>query len=426
MRGLLATHLRVMQTGAQGAAPPPPVAPPRIASQRYMVPGDTTALSGFSVVEGRFTMRAPKGGLASPRIVLGHILVQNPSHPNGEIVPGNTLVWQAALEHAGVATRFLFAGQTSLTLAPNDNDRVSDALSLTVPAGQDYFVRFRVSMTAGTVFNRRQPVNGATGAQFVAHNSGATNQVLATGVLTVPSGGSGSATSGFGPLGIIGEGSHAGVAIIGDSIAEGTNFDTVESATGAIGFVAKGLSLVNGHRIPWLNLARGGERADTFVTNGARRLLLTRHGSDVICNHGTNDIDQGRSLAALQADYLTTIGAVKAQGGRFHAVLLFPRVASGGTYTTLAGQTPRPGFVAGGLRDQFNAWLASLANAGTIDSVIDCISPGALPGLADAGDPSRWAIDAGALTADGTHPNNAGASRAAARLRVWAENRGLA
>jgi lysophospholipase L1-like esterase len=391
-----------------------------------MVPGDTTALSGFSVAEGRFPMRAPKGGLTNPRLVLGHILVQNPSHPNGEIVPANTLVWQAAIEHGGVTTRILFAGQTSLTLAPNDNDRISDALSLSVPAGQDYFLRFRANMTIGTVFNRRQPVNGATGAQFVVHNSGSTNQILGAGALTVPSGGSGSATSGFGPVAIIGEGSHNGVAIIGDSIAEGTNFDTVESATGAIGFAAKGLTLVNGHRIPWMNLARGGERTDTFLANGARRLLLTRHGSDIICNHGTNDIDQGRGLSALQADYLTTIGTVKAQGGRFHAVLLFPRVASGGTYNTLTGQTPRTGFTSGGLRDQFNAWLAGLVSAGTIDSVIDCISPGTLPGLADAGDPSRWAIDGGALTADGTHPNNAGATRAAARLRAWAENRGLA
>jgi hypothetical protein len=141
-------------------------------------------LSGFSVAEGRFPMRAPKGGLTNPRLVLGHILVQNPSHPNGEIVPANTLVWQAAIEHGGVTTRFLFAGQTSLTLAPNDNDRVSDALSLSVPAGQDYFLRFRANMTIGTVFNRRQPVNGATGAQFVVHNSGSTNQILGAGALT--------------------------------------------------------------------------------------------------------------------------------------------------------------------------------------------------------------------------------------------------
>ena len=98
MRGLLATHLRAMQTGAPGGGPPPPPPSLRIASQRYMVPGDTTSLSGFSVAEGRFTMRAPKGGLTNPRLVLGHILVQNPSHPNGEILPGNTLVWQAAIE----------------------------------------------------------------------------------------------------------------------------------------------------------------------------------------------------------------------------------------------------------------------------------------------------------------------------------------
>ena len=406
-----------------------PVAPAdtvayRYASQRYIVPSDTTTLS-FPIAEGRYLMKSPKGGIINPKIVMAYFGVQNPSHPNGEIDPPSGIVVEAAIEYSGTTTRLTFGGLNSTTIAAGQTEVVSDAVTLSIPQNVDYYVRFRAAATAGTVLWRRGQANGSSSAQMVAHSDTGTNQVMGTGSLATPSGGSGSASTGLHFPGIISAGTHKAVAIYGDSIAEGTNNDNPpEANTGAIGFLTRGLTSVNGFRVPWVNLARGGERAQTLATDNGKRIPLCAYASHIIVQHGSNDIAASRTLAQLQADYETIIDALRAEnsGAEIWSVLLLPRVS--GTYLTLAGQTPVAGFEASGIRDQFNTWL--IAQTGSlIDGVIDVNSHGALPGLADPTDPNKWAVDV-QLTVDGTHPNTTAHIRAAAKVNAWAVARGLA
>lgn len=125
-------------------------------------------------------------------------------------------------------------------------------------------------------------------------------------------------TTTYSPMAITGipaDATKPSIAIIGDSISEGTGDPLI--GPGDPGFVIKAIN----DNYPYAWLAKGGELAADFLnTSGSlkqRRLvrgILASHCNVSINNYGTNDVGAGDSLATIKARLLSIWADMKRLG----------------------------------------------------------------------------------------------------------------
>lgn len=138
--------------------------------------------------------------------------------------------------------------------------------------------------------------------------------------------------------------------IIGDSIADGQN------SIWDLGYIGQALLAAG---IPWYQVSRPGEYTAGFLGGSARmRMAYAEACSDAVDEYGVNDSWNGITLAAMQANCITTWREARRRGVlRIHRATLSPRVVTTDNCATLANQTPGNGGTTEAVRTGFNSWV---------------------------------------------------------------------
>lgn len=344
---------------------------------------------------------------------------------SGETDIANPVQVDAALEGASWLQPIRFNGAKGVSMPAGAGLLVSDPVSASLDADTLYYAR-----AGGSVSDSSLPIPSNLAANYAGDDGyvspAPTSQVYATGALTTPSGGA--SAGGFGPTAIVGVPTrpHPAIAVQGDSIFNGTG-DTSDGI-GNAGYGQRGLAAVpwNGgvYQFPYVALTRGGDTLAANQLGGSdRKFGLYRYCTHLLCDLGSNDIANGATLSAMQANAQAIWKLAKDAGLTTAHCLITPHTTSTDSYATAAHQTPVSGFTVGGVRDQFNAWLKAQAGHGLLDAAID---PN--PYVEDAAHPGLW-ITTGAAnypTADGIHPSAALHAAASAAVRAWASGLSVA
>jgi lysophospholipase L1-like esterase len=338
----------------------------------------------------------------------------------------------AAIEWAGTLYPLTFSGAAKKTLA-NGQFAISDPLPITV--------------TAGASLPVRSYYTGADGAYIPWVNndtlhSGWGEGEIANQDLTLA--GSGAITAngssfGRGPTGIHGltVASTVSALVCGDSITEGGN-DTSGTPKG---FASRALLAAG---LPYTNAGKWAEQAGGLYSGGSTTALFNARfhpqmlsaATHVLCEQGRNDVNNVNTVASLMAIYLGLWGALGAYGAKVYQTTITPSSDTTDAYATLAGQTVRTAQSQDTKRTTLNDWfrdgapmLAGVAAPGTTDPAAKRAGAAGHPltgyiEVADTVESARnsgkWAVDAGALTADGTHPNTTGHNRMMVPVQAWA------
>nr|WP_256476168.1 SGNH/GDSL hydrolase family protein [Siccirubricoccus soli] len=305
----------------------------------------------------------------------------------------------------------LWGGQRILNLAAGDTAFSDPAFEFA--GGDTAWLRWYLnvaSLTSGWPVWRTPR---ATGEGFTQSVGGA-NQAYGLGTLSAAGGSNG---AGWAPQGVIGiphadspEWTRRAVICDGDSIIAGTG-DTADTATGNIAY-SKGLVDRDGYLIPYVNQGRAQDQlsfqVDANLTPRWRKQLMWAYATHYLCNFGTNDIANGRTLSQMQADAAYVWGRARKYGLKVAQILVTPRQLS-------VGGAVHSDWAPGGLRDQWNAWVRTQVGV-LIDDVID---PN--PYVESATTHGAWASDT--YTPDGLHMLPAGYAAANQAVTAWAQTR---
>lgn len=238
-----------------------------------------------------------------------------------ELPCGNSQQIETALEMAGIVKRFTYGGSATGTIPSGQARYISDSLypaefGLAEFTDGDFFVRERRVVTAGQFITRHSSGRDYTGERTVQHTGVAASQLMNTGALTMPEGGSaiGVACS---PVLIIGRpigAPRSAWVTIGDSLAVGEDDAYFGSQSdGSDGAGAFGRACYQ-HNLPFAHFGWSGTRGAVFAAGfrGRREYLDYFHGAYV--QYGTNDGAQSVTPAAMWAVLKIIYAALRAHG----------------------------------------------------------------------------------------------------------------
>lgn len=242
---------------------------------------------------------------------------------------------------SGTFTQVLWGGNTTGTLNTSTRVLTSDTVTITIPAGAQYW-EHTINMGSSTPIPVCQlpafaSVLGVTDSQYTAGlggvpahqssgNAGTSHMgsVLITGTIAAPNAKS--------------------VFVFGDSLPFGTDDITGVGAKQSSGYVCRKLDdLGVGHAV----FTKGGMSASNMavITSAGSPTftpLLTRIlecATHVWVMFGSNDLRLGRTQSQLLADYLTIFDSFS--GKQIAVGTITPRSDSSNSYINNAGQTPR-------------------------------------------------------------------------------------
>jgi hypothetical protein len=232
----------------------------------------------------------------------------------------------ASLEYpSGTCTQIKFSGSASGTV-PNDGLLLSDALSIAIPNGAQFFVRMHLSFPSGAVYE------STTGAGMMA-TDGLVVSTTTTPDLTLTCGPVAQGyTVGFFPAAIIGQTTRPSVLLAGDSRIWGQQ-DTAD-AYGDIGGIARSI----GPALAYINVAAPGDAVGEAVVSYANRLALSAYTTHVISAYGINDISGGNSAATIVTNTNTFISFFS--GKPVWVTTLPPETTSSDTWATPTRTAP--------------------------------------------------------------------------------------
>lgn len=333
----------------------------------------------------------------------------------------NPITVKASIEYpTTVLFPVTFNGQTSVVIQPGATV-ISDPVGIDIAKGTNFWSRTYVTVTAGQKFPRGAYATRGSSGEGHNYSSAGGADVTASGVTPTTLN-----EYVYSPAAILGvpiDGGKAVIGATGDSIVAGTGDDQT-------GWVTRLLGNNYSHQ----KVAYPSESMTQWVTSNKlnchrRASLLGRVGvTHVIAEHIVNDLGAS-GIVTLQNNafaywrYLSRIGKV-------YATTCTPVTTSTDAWATVANQTvdtalkePR--------RLAYNAWLrdgapmtaagAAQAVGATGGTVLRAGQAGhPLAGYIEVADAVESARDSGkwkaALTADGTHPNPAGAAAIAASI----------
>lgn len=301
---------------------------------------------------------------------------------NAETGPGNSNTVTAGLEYNGVTYQVTWNNATSVVIPNGGTAPPSDPIPLDIPTGATFFERVCIT------------TSGSTGLSYYLRNTVdsfvfGSDATTATGAMSsvdtqVP------AQNAYAAVAILGSTASAppSVLIIGDSIGSGTG-DLIRAATDIAtnpGYPSRAL----GDLVPWTNFSCSGATLAQFNTPTLTFQRKKVYSAFKYCwlTAGTNDIQGGASLAAVQASYTALAAAAAARGQIVYASTIVPRVTSTDGYRTAANQTP---IASESVRLAVNAWLRSVPSifAGVFDIAVqvevDATNTPAING-------GRWAV----------------------------------
>lgn len=313
--------------------------------------------------------------------------------------------------------RATFSGANSLDMAPGLNV-VSDQVFASqfgytngVPAGTQIFIRESL-LVGGSGTSFTYPLYGGPGTEYIIgtgeqsfFSSPSTSQVMATGNMTQPVGGS--AASSLPPLvAIIGAFTRPEVSliIVGDSIAQGSKDTNGSGYSGTSGgwFVRPAWG-ASGRNIPWSNLAVINDTVSNYLTM-TKRQFWYKYATHAISDYVVNDIAVDAASAATIRTNLRLLWASLKNGGISHVsqTLCVPKTTSTDSWATSGNQTVVTNFGDGSTRDTINGFIVADEGTNSLDEVIDFRSM-----IEDGSDHTKWRSDGSTAfgwTRDGLHP----------------------
>jgi len=310
---------------------------------------------------------------------------------------GTSLPISASIEIGGVIKRVTFGGLKLGTADPGGL-LVSDPIGVDVTAGTILYVRTYTSQTSWYGVSGCYQTDGSSGGFTV------TTDLTAPGSAAVAN----ASHWLLSPAAILGTPYNRdteSIVLIGDSVisgfgdlgAGGGGYYSQWSAGGVAGggYVVRGLGATHG----WINLGNAGDTVHDFVAKHERRLAIASGASLAISDYGINDVQAARSFATISADLLALWTMLDARGIRVLQATLTPKTTSTDAWATTANQTiPTPAQET--VRVAVNNWIRTL--------------PAPLSGVIEAADLAETARNSGiwkaGYTADGLHPNAAGAA----------------
>ena len=286
---------------------------------------------------------------------------------------------------AGSNRPLLFKGAATVTI-PAGGSVKSDPVSMTVLAQQDLAVSLYVP---GSEVHASSHTSAQTRSYMTANSAGDFSADEAKAAFTS------STTSTFWLKAIeVLSASHGAVALLGDSITDGT-CSTLDGHDRWADELARRLNAADaaGSRAV-INEGIGGNTLTTIRANsGVERLdrdVLSHAGlSDVILLSGINDINKGAGATQIINGYQEVIARVKGKGARIIGATLIPRqdVAPSGTWTAAKSE----------VRNSVNGWIRT---SGAFDAVVDFD--------AAVRDPARLAFIRPQFDCDAVHPTPLG------------------
>lgn len=308
-----------------------------------------------------------------------------------ETAPGAAITLAASIEYPnGVFTQLLFSGSSTGTI-PNGGYLVSDAVSVSIPAGDTFYVRSFLSSTSLLISVSGLTV--ATGQQYEEAVSGLTDKSM---------GGTIAGNSRvYAPVAIIGLTTKFSFAFIGDSITFGVGDASVGLDMGPF---ARAL----GGTYAYTKLARTGDTITKFVAGHTNRAAIAAHASHWVYGYGSNDLFvSSRTATQVLADLTTAAGY--AGGKPVYVATIIPRTQSTDGWQTVANQTQS---AASAESERLTLNASVRADAGTFEDVFEVADT-----VENARDGGWWlpAPSSQYYTTDGIHPtSNAYALMAAA------------
>ncbi|HTR14079.1 MAG TPA: hypothetical protein VMI72_12705 [Roseiarcus sp.] len=226
--------------------------------------------------------------------------------------PGNTATVTASIEYpAGTCAVLKFSGSSSGTIA-NGSFIVSDALSISIPNGAQFWVReFTTTPSGATVFGDNSGTDAghydaADGEKVIAAASGLTDY---TSSCTAPNSWTG---SDYGyprkPIAVLGWTQHPAVCLIGDSRTRGAGDLTTGSYLPSNHWGQ--LDRWVGATFGTINLGANGDRAGDAVSDSAHFLnrgALLQYCTHAVFAYGINDINAHSASSANVESYFNTM-----------------------------------------------------------------------------------------------------------------------
>jgi hypothetical protein len=252
--------------------------------------------------------------------------------------PGDLTVSCSVEVPLGTIYRGYF-GQTRAGVCKPGGRLQSDPIAVFIPKGSYFFIRTYVSgnWPQGITSNYARGIGQDTvgDGQVSDSNEGiaspSTTDVTASGSVNS------SYIITYSPTLILGTTPDHNVPCIG---GDGDSIQAYSNEAPDMGWFVRG---VNAY--PHVRLSTPGETAQQWAANGTAasliesRLLALRYFTHCIHAHGRNDISGGRTVAQLQADWLTIWGRLAPTGIPQYQGTITPKTTSTDNWTTLGNQT---------------------------------------------------------------------------------------
>jgi lysophospholipase L1-like esterase len=307
---------------------------------------------------------------------------------------------------ANTFTAVNWSGSNTVAISAGARIKSDVVAGLTIPANTKFWVRTVLS------------VGSAVAVPIMELNAGANVLGVDDGNVAADQGNTGTiaATTGintFGPNAIIGTVAAASARsflIVGDSLAWGQGDDSGVGTQDSSGFLQRMLGRLG---YPCYTWAKGGQQAADVApitaTLNADTASTLMSFTDVILQHGVNDLRLGRTRAQIEADLQTIYGTASITGKRVWKTTITPRSTSTDSWATTVNQTAQ---IDGNMADlnPLNADIrAGLANMTNVIEAADAA-------MSARDSDIHKAPPAG--TADGTHFNSTRAALIASLLSV--------
>jgi hypothetical protein len=356
-------------------------------------PSGTAAYSGGNTLATLRSQHTAIIDLCNPRLQYQALSSHNTSLPN-------TLAIRASVEYpAGdTPTRAYWRGNDVLALGEGGISPLSDPVPVFIPAGATFWVRTATTIPAsgGVV-----PVTYTTSNNINIDGYIEGSDATASGTFNADY------SSRFGPSNIFGDvpAPTPIVLAIGDSIlwGQGPNYGSwLTRACQSVG------------RFGYMNQAMPGEYFSVFgdvSTCAIGYLQPAALATHAIIALGTNDILSGASAAMIQWYAQLAAAYFASFGLPVYLCTIAPcGVSSTDGFTTAANQTVNS---TDSVRQSLNTAIRSNYAAWGYSGILDISTA-----LEDPANPGKWLVGSGgaALTVDGTHHTDAGASLAAAAV----------
>jgi len=242
----------------------------------------------------------------------------------GEASPGAVRTIAADIEYpAGVFTRVTFGGANSVVMADGATQVPSDAITVNIPKGAQYWINTYQQSAAGIIFY----LSVLSSDVLLDHSS----QNAADLTCTAWTGLYG-AVANFGPYAILATTRSPCVATIGDSLLCNTGGTSGKGVYG--GLLSPGIAPF----LPVLDLSRGGQWAQHWAEGGgAKRATYLDYATHGIIELGVNDYATLRTAAQVIANRQTIRGLKPSL--KWFQTTITPRATSSDSWVTLTNQT---------------------------------------------------------------------------------------